>query len=206
MFSISDNNFSKYLFLKDPVSDVYLKDEFIRYFDNDGFELSFLEQEYYIVNNVRINHTLNHYCNQPTWMTLEEDKNLVLDHCMILQRWEFVGEAKQQLEANKLQHPQLNKYLKLKAKWGLDFSLEYYEDDIALEVIHIETDYNNYDEAVAGKEYFEEKFTSTDWHNFTKSILSKKSEWEHLQGMAQNDWKAVHWGLDSAEKTLKAFK
>lgn len=205
MFTVTNNDFDNYLDLNNRVSNDVITEEYIRYFDNDGFELSFLEQEYYKENNVPINLTLNHFCDQRTWMTYT-DENLILDHSMVLQRWEFKGEAKEQLETKKTQYSQLNKYLKLKAKWGIDFSLEYYKDDIVLEVLHMEMDYQNYDEALSAKKFFEEKFISTDWNHFTDSLLKNKSQWEHLQGMDQNDWKAVHWGLNSAEKTFKAFQ
>lgn len=205
MFTVTNNDFDNYLDLNNRVSNDVITEEYIRYFDNDGFELSFLEQEYYKENNVPVNLTLNHFCDQRTWMTYT-DENLILDHSMVLQRWEFKGEAKEQLETKKTQYPQLNKYLKLKAKWGIDFSLEYYKDDIVLEVLHMEMDYQNYDEALSAKKFFEEKFISTDWNHFTDSLLKNKSQWEHLQGMDQNDWKAVHWGLKSAEKTFKAFQ
>lgn len=205
MFTVTNNDFDNYLDLNNRVSNDVITEEYIRYFDNDGFELSFLEQVYYKENNVPINLTLNHFCDQRTWMTYT-DENLILDHSMVLQRWEFKGEAKEQLETKKTQYPQLNKYLKLKAKWGIDFSLEYYKDDIVLEVLHMEMDYQNYDEALSAKKFFEEKFISTDWNHFTDSLLKNKSQWEHLQGMDQNDWKAVHWGLNSAEKTFKAFQ
>ena len=205
MFTVSKNTFNNYLDLNDRVSNDVITEEYIRYFDNDGFELSFLEQEYYKENKVPINVTLNHFCDQREWMTFK-DENLILDHAMVLQRWEFTGDARQQLEVKKSQYPQLNKYLKLKSKWGIDFSLEYYKNDIVLEVLHMEMDYHSYHEAMAAKEFFEEKFISTDWNHFVDSLLSNKSKWEYLQGMEQNDWKAVHWGLNSAEKTYKAFQ
>ncbi len=204
MFTISDNTFKPQLGLSKRVSNDVITDEYIRYFDNDGFELSFLEEEYYRENNIPLDYILNHSCDQQVWLTCS-DKNFLLDHSMIFHRWEFMGEARQQLDAKKSLYPQLNKYLKLKSKWGIDFSLEYYKDDIVLEVLHMEKDYHNYDEAMNSKKFFEEKFVSTDWNHFVDSLLSNKSEWMHLQGMEQNDWKAVHWGLSSAEKTLKAF-
>lgn len=204
MFTISDNKFDRYLELKQRVSNDVVTDDYIKYFDNDGFELSFLEQEYYRENKVGMNKILNHICDQREWISCKHDK-LKVDHSMILQRWEFVQHARMQLEDKKTTFPQLNKYLRLKAKWGLDFALEYYDGDEALEVLHIETDYSNYYEAVGAKQIFEKKIQSTDWNDFVKSLIKNKLQWEGLQGMEQNDWKARHWGLNKAEKTLKAF-
>lgn len=204
MFTVSDNKFDHYLELKQRVSNDVITEEYIRYFDNDGFELSYLEQEYYRENKVPVSHILNHACDQREWLTCKHE-NFKVDHSMILQRWEFTREAREQLENKKIQFPQLNKYLKINSKWGIDFALEYYKDDIAIEVLHIELDYNNYYEAVGAKHFFEEKLISTDWEHFVRSLIKNKPQWEGLQGMEQNDWKATHWGLNRAEKTLKAF-
>lgn len=204
MFTISDNKFDHYLELKHRVSNDVITEEYLRYFDNDGFELSYLEQEYYRENNVPVNRILNHACDQRVWISCN-DSRFKLDHSMLLQRWEFVLEAREQLENKKTKFPQLNKYLKLNSKWGIDFALEFYNDNVALEVLHIELDYNNYYEAIVAKEFFEKKLLATDWDDFVKSLLRNKSQWEGLSGMDQNDWKAVHWGLNRSEKTIKAF-
>jgi hypothetical protein len=204
MFTVLDNEFDNYLELKHRVSNDVITEEYIRYFDNDGFELSYLEQEYYRENKVPINRILNHAGDQRPWITGFHEK-FKIDHSMILQRWEFVGEAKQQLEVKKALWPQLNKYLKVQSKWGLDFSLEYYNGDEALEVLHIELDYKDYNQACNAKKFFEEKIAKTDWEHFVQSLIVNRSKWVDLQGMEQNDWKAVHWGLSKAEKTLKAF-
>jgi hypothetical protein len=204
MFTVSDNKFDNYLDLEHRVSNDVITEEYIRYFDNDGFELSYLEQEYYRENEVPINRILNHSSNQQEWFTCKHD-NFKLDHSVILQRWGFVKAAREQLESKKTQYPQLNKYLRLHSKWGIDFALEYYNGDEALEVLHIELDYNSYYEAVSAKQFFEKKLVETDWEYFVQSLIKNKPRWSGLQGMDQNDWKATHWGLNRAEKTLKAF-
>lgn len=204
MLTFSDNKFNNYLELDRDVGADVISEEYIRYFDNDGFELSLLEQEYYRENGVPIDRILNHFCDQRVWVNCTHD-NFKLDHSIILQRWAFVRKAREQLENKKTQYPQLNKYLKIQAKWGIDFALEYYNEEEALEVLHIEMDYHNYYEAMGAKEFFEKKLLSTDWEHFVHSLIKNKPRWAGLQGMEQNDWKASHWGLKKAEKTLKAF-
>lgn len=204
MLSVSSNRFNRYLDIEKEVNSDVIKEDSVRYFDNDGFELSFLEQEYYSKNKVQVANILNHVCNQQEWFICNHSK-FKLDHSMILQRWSFVKDAREQLEIKKDKFPQLNKYLKLKPKWGVDFALEYYDGDTALEVLHVEQDYRNFYEAIASKQILEDKLLSTDWIDFVEKILKRKSEWEGLNGMDQNDWKASFWGLPKAEKTLKAF-
>lgn len=203
-FVVLDSKFDRYLDLNKRVSNDVINEQYIKYFDNDGFELSYLEQEYYRENGVPLYNCLNHSCNQHEWITID-DPNFKLDHCIMLQRFQFVGEAKEQLESHKTRFPQLNKYTKLKPKWGLDFSLEYYDDFWSIEVVHFEIDDHNYYEALARKEYLENKILNTDWIDFVNSLKRHRSEWEHLTAMDQNDWKAKHWGLNRAEHTYKAF-
>jgi hypothetical protein len=205
MFKISDNKFTQYLNLSEPISEDFFNTKFIQYFDNDGFELSLLEQEYYRKNRVPVNDILNHACDQRLWIE-GGDNNFIIDHSMILQRWNFTGEAREQLEDFRVRFPYLNKYLNLQPKWGIDFSLEYYNDKDVLEVIHIEMDYRNYREAEAAREVFEEKILSTDWYDFTNQLIRNKDKWTTLNGIDQNDWKAAYWGLKKSEKIFKAFE
>lgn len=204
MFTIFDNHFIRYLEIKSPIDDHLFTEENVRYFDNDGFQLSLLEQEYYKANRVFITNTLNRAGDRPQWMSCQHD-NFYLDHSMTPQRWCYVGEAKLQLEKQLKKFPSLIKYVNLKPKWGLDFALEYYDDVTALEVLHIEFDFRNYYQAVAMKEELEKKIFSTDWNDFRQRLINKKDEWEKLQGMDQNDWKAQFWGLPKAEKTYKVI-
>lgn len=204
MFSVVENNLRPFLQLCNRVSNDVIVDDYIRFFDNDGFELSYLEQEYYRENSINLTNCLNHSCDQKTWLDGSYG-GLKIDHALILHRWEFSGEAREQLERNKSKFPELNKYLMLKPKWGLDFALEYYNKDDVIEVIHFENDYSSYDKALTSKSFFEQKILNTDWLDFANYLLKNKDEWQGLNGMTQNDWKARHWGLNKSEETLKSF-
>jgi hypothetical protein len=204
MFTVTDCNLRPFLQLYHRTSNDVINEQYIRYFDNDGFELSYLEQEYYRENNINLTSCLNHVCDQKVW--LEGSSNgLKIDHALILHRWEFQGEAREQLIKYKHRFPELNKYLMLKPKWGIDFALEYYDNDNAIEVMHFENDYPTYGAALQAKNYFEAKILSTDWIDFAKFLIRNKDKWQHLKGMTQNDWKASHWGLNKAEETIKSF-
>ena len=189
---------------KNPVNETAFKDDTVSCFDNDGFELSVLEQSFYKENNFPLHNFLNHNCFQVKWFTMNDD-NFVLDHSLLLERKCFDGEAKEQIEFHSKQFPQLLKYLKLKPKWGIDFSLEYYEDNLYIEVLHIEYDYYNFDKAVEAKDKFQTKLLATDWNDFLSTLKKKKEEWVNLKGFQQNDYKARLWGLPKAEDTLKSF-
>lgn len=204
MFRLADSSFNQNLIIDQPIDPPYLLPHNVMYFDNDGFELTALEELYYRHQGVNVNDILNHNCDQQVWLTGGND-NFKIDHCLLLQRWKFDGAARRQLNQYKSTLPQLSKFLKIVPKWGIDFDLDYYKDDIAIEVLHIECDYRSYEEAMEAKQHIEQKILNTDWEDFVNGIIRCKSQWIDLSGFAQNDWKAVYWGLSRAEVTQKAY-
>lgn len=205
MLNLTANQFNKDLHLTHTISSACFHDRNVKYFDNDGFELTLLEQLYYDEHGIEIDtHVLNHRADQRDWIIGGNNK-FKIDHCLLLQRWDFQGEARHQLIDHKRHIPQLTKFLKIVPKWGIDFALDYYDDDAAVEVIHIECDYRSYDEAMEAKTNVERNILSTDWNDFTAEVIARRDEWINLSGFAQNDWKAVYWGLNKAEITQKAY-
>lgn len=204
MLKLSSNTFTKELKLKLKTNPLNFIDSNIKHFDNDGFELSKLEIEYYKSNGVELNFCLNHCADQKDWF-ISEDKNFIVDHSLLLQRWEFHEYAREQIYDFSKQFPQLNKYLRLKAKWGFDFALEYIDQYDVIEVLHIESDFRVFEQALEARTRAEEKILSTDWQDFVKKLKNKRSEWDGLSVTEQNDWKASYWGLKKAEITYKAF-
>lgn len=204
MLRISDSKFLPELHLKRKTNPLYFYKENLQYFDNDGFELNGLEINYYKDNNVDLSNCLNHSADQKEWFICD-DKRFKIDHSILLQRWDFVDYAREQLLDFRNQFPQCNKYLRLQSKWGFDFALEYYDQDLVMEVLHIENDFKSYELALEAKQFAETKILSTDWNDFVSNLKRKKNEWEYLPAMAQNDWKASFWGMKKAETTYKAF-
>ncbi len=204
MFRVSTNTFNKDLHLKNKTNALDFYERNIQYFDNDGFELNGLEISYYKHNKVFLTNCLNHEADQKEWLICDDNK-FKIDHSLLLQRWDFTDYAREQLIYYKNQYPQLNKYLRLKCKWGFDFSLEYYEQDLVLEVMHIENDFKSYDSALEAKDAAEVRILNTDWDDFVSELKRNKQEWQYLPAMAQNDWKASYWGMAEAETTYKAF-
>lgn len=205
MLELLDSSYSKITSCTAPIENELFNEEYIRCFDNDGFELTLLEQEYYTKNNFFINDYLNHNCLQSKWFNLPEEKNFVLDHALILERKSFKGESREQLKKHVGKFPQLKKYLLVVPKWGIDFALEFYDNDNYIEVLHIEYDYQSFSLAQEAKLAFEQKILSTDWNDFVSSLKIKKDKWINLKGFDQNNWKATFWGLPKAEITYKSF-
>lgn len=177
-----------------------------RYFDADGFQLNPLEQSYYTRNNIPVQECLGVFAAQYNWLSIDSKQpNFVVDHSFVVTRCEYTSDARQQLEEWAKRNPWLRKFLLLKPKWGIDFALEYYNNENYIEVLHIERDYNSYQEAQEQKEYFESRLTNMDWNEVAQTLLKMQDKWVHLEGMARNDWKANYLGFGRAEHTLKAF-
>lgn len=206
MLQVTNNTFNKNLQLQHSVGESFFTKENVDFFDNDGFELTGLEVAYYEEHGIDYVHNgiLNHRCDQRPWIQCNDNK-FIVDHSMLLQRWEFTSTARYQISNNVRKFPQLTKYLNIVPKWGIDFALDYYNGDTAVEVLHIENDFRSYEQAIEAKSKIQDKILNTDWNDFTRSILSNKEQWSNLVGFAQNDWKAVYWGLTKAEITEKAY-
>lgn len=182
--------------------------EDFQYYDKDGFELSRAEQKFYLANSLPLHDILNHRCWQEPWFELEQKNHrLILDHSMFLCRANYTGDALQQLEKLKPQIPTADLIIRTRQKWGFDFALDAVsEDGTVYEILHIE--YDNYDYITFSDQLlkFDYKVRHTDWYDCAEQIWSKRDEWQHLSGFAQNDWKS--WfliGWRKAEYTEKSL-
>ena len=178
-------------------------------FDKDGYEVPTpLEWLHYEANNVELNREIQfHIAPVQEWYhdTEQSEHGLVLDHCMLLTRYAFAGEAKEQLENVKQNRPILQKLLNIKPKWGIDFSLDYVTHDIVMEVIHIEQDFDNLDEAKGAKERLENIINNTDWYDGAMRLYQRKDEWINLSSDDHSDYKAQFFGWERAFDNKKVF-
>jgi len=202
-------NFTDSPYLTKPIQQLDAESLPLRDFDKDGYEVPApLELAYYRVNNVIMNTDIQyHVAPVQAWyedMSLSEH-GLVLDHCMLLTRYAFAGEAREQLEEVKKNRPIVNKLLSIKPKYGIDFSLDYVTHDVIMEVIHIEQDFTTLEEANEAKERLEHIIDTTDWYQGVIDLQSKKHEWEHLSSDDQSDYKAMHFGWHRAFDNKKVF-
>lgn len=202
MLRITGNDFVEKLTLTEPIDDKMFTWDNIRYFDNDGFQLSKLEQLFYQANGIDLEYINGVYGAQSEWIE-SDDPNFVVDHSMLIARCNYGGAALDQINKFAEEIPYLKKYTKIRPKWGIDFALEYINDDTFLEVIHLELDFIGVEFARNAKQRYERRIQNTDWEAFTELLLLRRDDWAKLEGMHRNNWKAQLWGMPYAEDILK---
>lgn len=177
-----------------------------RYYDKDGFELCQAELKYYELEGHPIDQPiLNHRLWQEEWLTIDHPR-LHFDHAMILHRCSYEGQAREQLEAIKQKIPQADLLLRTRQQWGYDFDLDYITENREIfEVLHVERDFNDFNEFEDQLYKFEDRIERIDFEEAARSIWRERDQWQHLKGFAQNDWKAKYLlGWDKSEYTEKA--
>lgn len=201
--------FTDYPYLTVPIARNLVETLPFKDFDKDGYEVPTpLEHLHYEINGVELNREIQyHIAPVQEWYTDSEqsEHGLVLDHCMLLTRYAFAGDAREQLEEVKENRPILQKLLNIKPKWGIDFSLDYVTHDIVMEVIHIEQDFDNIEEAASAKERLEKIINNTDWYNGAMRLYQRKDEWANLSSDDHSDYKAQFFGWARAFDNRKVF-
>lgn len=200
-----------YTLHSDPVCDKPVLDlapEDFLYYDKDGFELNLAEQKYYQASGHPLNDCLNHLAYQQTWFVLTPDTvSLILDHCLILHRCRYDGEALRQLKTLRSDIPQADFLINTQSKWGMDLALDAIaEDGTLFEVLHIEhdsKDYRSFQDRLLALEY---QIRHMDWYHAAAQVWTKRDSWQGLTGFEQNHWKA-HFllGWRQAEHTEKSL-
>jgi len=180
----------------------------LRDFDKDGYEVATpIEKLHYQANNALMGDTQYHTACSQSWYTDSDNSEagLTLDHTQILHRWAYAGEARVAIEKAAQYRPILNKLLRIKPKWGIDFSMDYVTQEHCFEVFHIEQDALTYSDALELKEKAEDLIDSTDWEGKIQEVLDRQSEWQDLCSDDQSDWKARFWGWNRAFNSKKVY-
>jgi len=182
-----------------PIDESHFLNETNLFLDNSGFELSPLEQLYYSANNIPV---LKYRHGNPLgavnlkWFMKSSGMNFILDHSCCLSRLEYKDKAKDQIIEISKQHPQLLDLLLIKPKWGIDFRLDYLDNEIMMEILHLEEDFDSINDAEEMKEWVEQKILETDWQDLVIQLKQTAPQWQSIKDeSSQRRWKARLWGL-----------
>jgi len=207
MFELQCNKHPDFAWITKPIDDRLMYDS-MQFFDKDGYELNKIEQHFYAANNVDISEKhLYHTANHLTWFKQTQDikHGPILDHSLINTRWAYGGEARSQIRHHTEHNSLLNKLLTIKPKWGLDFSLDWVDNEVCFELFHIELDRFDRDEVIEYKEKAEAIVLNTDWIDAGQLVKEKRDEWQNLSSDDQSDWKARYFGWHRAFDNRKVY-
>lgn len=169
-------------------------------FDQNGYDLTLVEVFFALnagYSPMQLNIIRDRMCLVENWIDDDEIKYVgnILNHGYIFHRRNFSEEARDQVENYCRMWPIFNKLIKLRAKWGLDFSLDYADNDRCFEVLHWEWDSFNYDQIVEVKGIIEEKLINYDWDDVADSMWEKREQWINLDFFGQSDWKCNYLSI-----------
>lgn len=183
--------------------------EDIALFDQNGYDLTILEQHFAYGNFVKSKKHRDHIrCLKEDWFVQEpEIEGAVLNHSLLFERKGYTGAALEQLKFWAKKLPILNKVIALRPKWGLDFSMDYADrDGNAFEVLHWEYDGFDYEEVQVMKLLVQARFATMDWQHAAEQILKKKDEWHHLDFFAQSEWKCNYFKIPKERFKMVAWQ
>lgn len=177
--------------------------EWVHLFDQNGYDLTLIEQLYSEVNgHAHSEHRNNHHIAlKQEWFTQEPAiHGDVINHALILERKALKGEALAQLNNWAKHMPLLHKVTRMRPKWGIDFSMDWADHEgNVFEVFHYEFDSFDYQEIQDLKLELEQKFLRIDWAAAALELLRRKHEWHHLGFFEQSDYRCGFFGLPSEQ-------
>lgn len=169
-------------------------------FDQNGYDLCQVEKMFCCANDGSYESHRNHRAAiRQTWIEQPyKEEGAVLNHALLFERKGYTGRALEQLNEWAKVYPAYYRLINIKPKWGLDFSMDYYDrEGNTFEVLHWEYDGFDYDEINDKKLEVEQQLVSIDWDDAAKEILKRKDEWYHLDFFKQSDYKCNYFGIGS---------
>lgn len=194
---LTDNKFDSNGYWSAPVGKMLFIPTFedLDLFDQNGYDLTVLEQ-HFMSTNVQSHRSHRHALKRTWFFQPLKLVGAVLNHSLLFERKAYAGPAKEQLEYWSKQLPLVHKVLSIRPKWGLDFSMDYVDNQgNAFEVLHWEYDGFDYEEIQRVKEYIEPILLGIDWDAAGREILEHKDQWHHLDFFEQSDWKCQYFGI-----------
>ena len=196
---LTENQFDPIAYWTKPMAKlVYMPcAEDLDLFDQNGYDLTVVEQ-HYMTNNVSHHRNRWHHCLKQDWIVQTPKINgAVLNHSLLFERKGYQGPALDQLKHWAKSLPLLYKVISIRPKWGLDFSMDYVDTaGNAFEVLHWEWDGFEYNQVQDRKLRYQDQLISIDWDDAAQHLLKHKDDWHHLDFFEQSDWKCKYFGIE----------
>jgi len=211
MLSVTNNEFNPQAFWDKPIKKlVYIPTkEDLDLFDQNGYDLTVLEQHYAYSNYVKPRLHKDHIrAVKQDWFTqYNVIEGAVLNHSLLFERKGYTGPALAELKYWAESLPLIHKIINIRSKWGLDFSMDYVDRaGNAFEILHWEWDSFSYEEITAIKNKIEPVLLNIDWQDAAKNLIKYKDKWHSLEFFAQSDWKCDYFGIPKERFKMVIWK
>jgi len=212
MITVTDQQFytnktwEKAIPFNDPK--VFRSHQWVELFDQNGYRLTHLEQEYSVENQQRFVFHRDEKSIRKDWMKDSSSTTGVhLNHAFLFERKGYSGNALEQLKRFATVNNLINKLINYRGKWGIDLSIDYVDEEgNSLELLHFEYDGYELEEIQEMKVLVESKVVGIDWTLAAKDMLKRKSEWIDLEFFQQSKWKTDYFGLPSERFKILAWE
>ena len=209
---VTDNKFNPNPYYTETIKSIFATPpkEVVKLFDQNGYDLTELEQLYAVANGYDLTKHRNkdHITLRQDWFhDVSPSDGPHINHCYMFERKGFDKEALQQLKAWATTNVHLHKLVAMKPKWGLDFSIDYCDKEgNVFEVLHWEFDGFEYQEIADKKQAMDEFLMKQDWNHSAAQILKHKDEWHGLGFFEQSEWKTQYFGVDKERFKMVLWK
>tara|TARA_B100002019_G_C21269695_1_gene601459 strand:- start:1541 stop:2176 length:636 start_codon:yes stop_codon:yes gene_type:complete len=208
-FKLSQNNFNHQRTWGTAIENMVCPHpDMLERFDQSGYDLCKLEQEYAKANLGSHDYMRYKACIKQDWFLKEtEHKGVHINHSDLYERKGYHGYALEQLTHWVPGNNLLWKMIKLKPKWGIDMSIDYVDDQgNVMELFHYEWDDTQLETVLDKKEIIELIIDNNDWEDVAKTKLLRKDEWAHLDFTGQSEWTTKFLGLPKERFKLVPWK
>lgn len=185
-----------------------LSEEAVSLFDQNGYRLTLLEQQYSIKNNQEYVAHRDEKSLRKAWMTYPSmQTGPHLNHSFLFERKGYSGDALIQLKYFAQKNNLIYKLINYVGKWGVDFSMDYVDEaGNSFEILHFEYDSYELEEVSKVKLKVEQVVCGVDWNWAAKQMLKRKDEWINLEFFEQSEWKTSFFGLPKERFRMNAWE
>jgi hypothetical protein len=209
--TLSDSEFNPDGYWRNPIAKLLYTPTYedLALFDQNGYDLTQLERYYAYDNETKLIAQRGHrFAIKYDWFTQAvKIEGPVLNHSNLFERKAYAGLALEQLQHWATKLPLLHKIISIRAKWGLDFSMDYVDRrGNSFEILHWEWDSFDYDEIQSIKSTIEPILANIDWDDAAEQLIINKDKWHHLEFFEQSDWKCNYFGIPKERFKMVIWK
>jgi len=209
---LTDNKFDTNPYWSERIKSIFAcpPKDVVEMFDQNGYDLTKLEQLYAVANNAITTKHRNseHITLRQPWFTGNDTEyGPHINHAYMFERKGYSGDALQQLKSWADYRPHFHKLVAMRPKWGLDFSIDYCDrQGNVFELLHWEYDGFDYNEVADKKRIMDEFLVNQDWDERARTMLERKEEWHGLGFFEQSEWKTRFFGIDKERFKMVLWK